>query len=112
MPRKPPVRTPVEGAEKPVPEETLEEHVVGEDEKDPGEIEISFKTDPNAMQPIDCEKHVFMFLRTAKIKGKAEPRMGTRYRRIDTFYCHWCLRYTTVAREEVSKIPPDWFMGP
>jgi hypothetical protein len=112
-------RTPAKKVEKPVPEETLEEPVVGPDEKveepveeqDPDEIEVSVKTDPNAMPLVDCEKHVFTFLRTAKIKGKMQPE-GVRYRRVDTFFCHFCLRYTTVAREEVGKVTPDWWMGP
>ena len=81
------------------------------EEQDPDEIEISLKTDPNAMQPIDCGDHYFVFLRTAKIKGNVGPREGKRYRRVDSFYCVHCLRYTTVAREEVTKIAPDWFMG-
>lgn len=104
-------RTPaVETSVEPVAEETLEEPVIGEDEQDPGEIEISLKTDPSALMLPECELHHFEFLRTAKVMGNRTPE-GTRYRRIDTFFCTGCLRYTTVAREEVERIKPEWFMG-
>lgn len=105
----------------PVVEETLEEPVVGPDEKaeealddlaeqDPDDIEITLKADPNALMLPECEQHRFVFLRTAKIRGNKSPE-GMLHRRIDTFYCTHCLRYTTVAREEISKIQPEWFMG-
>lgn len=79
-------------------------------EQDPDDIEITLKADPNALMLPECEKHNFVFLRTAKIRGNKSPE-GIQHRRIDTFYCTSCLRYTTVAREEMARITPEWFMG-
>ena len=100
-------------ADEAVVEETLEKPVVvGEDEVQDLEekIEISLKADPNALMLPECEIHHFEFLRTVKIMGNKSTE-GTRFRRVDTFYCTGCLRYTTVAREEVEKFKPEWFMG-
>lgn len=94
-------------------EEKVEEPVTALDdlaEQDPDDIEITLKADPNALMLPECEKHNFVFLRTAKIRGNKSPE-GVQHRRIDTFYCTSCLRYTTVAREEMARITPEWFMG-
>lgn len=68
-----------------------------------------------AMDLPDCEIHDFVFLRTGKVKEKIkipnkEPgQPDTQFRRMDTFYCQHCLRYTTMERKEMSTKVPDWY---
>lgn len=102
-------RTPAKKVEKAVePAEKVEEPAEEQDlEK---EVEVILQADPSTLAPPECEVHTFMFLRTAKIRGHKSPE-GQRYRRVDTFFCRNCLRYTTVARDETAKIQPEWFMG-
>lgn len=100
---------PIEVVEEPLPEEAAVPEVPLE-EQDLDDIEISLKTDPNALMLPECEVHHFDFLRTAKVRGNKSSE-GMQYRRIDTFFCTGCLRYTTVARDEMAKITPEWFMG-
>jgi hypothetical protein len=64
-----------------------------------------------AISITECETHTFRFLRTFKNtkKTKGAGKVGTEWRRVDTFFCHHCLRYVTIGRNDLATEAPDWY---
>jgi hypothetical protein len=52
-----------------------------------------------------CEVHNMKFLSTSLER----PREGVNYRRVDLFYCQFCLYHVTTEYQAIAESTPWWY---